>query len=163
MAGFYSIFIVLIIAIIVASYVGMWKCFEKAGEKGWKALIPFYNWYIMYKISGMNPMWFIVNIVAWFVSKGQDLLAEYIENTTIPDYSIVTAFFIISLVAMAAAIFELVLTIICCINFCKSFGKGGGYIAGMILVAPIFYMIIGCGDAKYIGPKGIKQEVETVE
>ena len=30
--------LVLSIAIIVISYIGMWKCFEKAGEKGWKAI-----------------------------------------------------------------------------------------------------------------------------
>ena len=44
--------LVLSIAIIVISYIGMWKCFEKAGEKGWKAIIPFYNYAILYKISG---------------------------------------------------------------------------------------------------------------
>ena len=37
------------------------------------------------------------------------------------------------------------------IKFCKSFGKGGGYIAGMILVPFVFYLIIGLGDAEYVG------------
>ena len=30
--------------------IGQWKMFEKAGESGWKALIPIYNLYILYKI-----------------------------------------------------------------------------------------------------------------
>ena len=29
----------------------MWKIFEKAGEAGWKCLIPVYNTYIMFKIA----------------------------------------------------------------------------------------------------------------
>ena len=32
----------------------------------------------------------------------------------------------------------------------------------MFFVSPIFYMIIGFGDAKYIGPKGVKSEEEVV-
>ena len=65
------------------------------------------------------------------------------------------------LIFLAANIFELVLTILVAINFCRSFNKGGGYIAGMLLVSPIFYMIIGFGNAEYVGPKGIRKE-ETV-
>ena len=31
------------IALVVLVIVALWKIFEKAGEPGWKALIPFYN------------------------------------------------------------------------------------------------------------------------
>jgi len=35
----------------------------------------------------------------------------------------------------------------------KSFGKGAGFTAGLILLAPIFYLILGFGKAEYLGPK----------
>ena len=55
----------------IAAIVGMWKMFEKAGEPGWPALIPFYN---MYKFCGLvmgNPWYwlrffvFIIPIIGW--------------------------------------------------------------------------------------------------
>ncbi len=47
-----------IYVIIVASIAGLWKIFEKAGEKGWKALIPIYNYYIWLKLL-KKPWWWI--------------------------------------------------------------------------------------------------------
>lgn len=38
----------------ILSIVAMWFIFEKAGEAGWKSLIPLYNVYIMFKIA-RNP------------------------------------------------------------------------------------------------------------
>jgi hypothetical protein len=37
----------------------MWKVFEKAGEPGWAAIIPIYNFLVLLKISG-KPMWWII-------------------------------------------------------------------------------------------------------
>jgi signal peptidase I len=47
-----------LLVIIAATIVGLWKIFEKAGEKGWKALIPVYNYYIWLKIL-KRPWWWI--------------------------------------------------------------------------------------------------------
>ena len=46
--------------------IAMWKIFEKAGEAGWKSIIPIYNVYIMYKIVGMKN-WFWYTLIAVFV------------------------------------------------------------------------------------------------
>ncbi|HTE02086.1 MAG TPA: signal peptidase I [Mucilaginibacter sp.] len=40
-------------------YVGFWKLFEKAGQPGWKAIIPMYSFYIRLKLSG-RPAWWIL-------------------------------------------------------------------------------------------------------
>ena len=45
-----------------------WKLFEKAGEQGWKALIPIYNSYIYYKIVGMKKWFWAVLIVSFVKS-----------------------------------------------------------------------------------------------
>ena len=152
--GFYFLYI----AIIIISSIGMWKCFEKAGEKGWKAIIPFYNSAILYKISGMNPNWVFVNIASWLMSI---IIKMILPNFGTANITMFYTTLLAYLILLAANIFELVLTILVAINFCRSFNKGGGYIAGMLLVSPIFYMIIGFGNAEYIGPKGIRNE-ETV-
>ncbi len=48
----------ILLVIIAASIAGLWKIFEKAGEKGWKALIPIYNYYIWLKII-KRPWWWV--------------------------------------------------------------------------------------------------------
>jgi hypothetical protein len=49
-------FYIAIIAIAIASY---WKIFEKAGQPGWAAIVPFYNGYVMIvEVCKMPPVWF---------------------------------------------------------------------------------------------------------
>lgn len=43
--------------------VGIWKMFEKAGEAGWKSLIPFYNMYTLFKIAGRNGWGFLLLLI----------------------------------------------------------------------------------------------------
>lgn len=42
---------VVYLAVAVLGIVAMWKIFEKAGEPGWAAIIPFYNLYVLFKIT----------------------------------------------------------------------------------------------------------------
>ena len=55
-------FLMFILAIVVLQVAAMWKIFEKAGEEGWQAIIPIYNWYIMLKIVGKPGLWLL-----WFI------------------------------------------------------------------------------------------------
>jgi signal peptidase I len=48
-----------LLLILIGYHVGLWKLFEKAGRKGWEALIPVYSFYIMLKLTG-RPMWWLV-------------------------------------------------------------------------------------------------------
>ena len=41
------------------------------------------------------------------------------------------------------------------IDLAKSFGKSGGFAAGLIFLGPIFIAILGFGSAQYIGPYGV--------
>lgn len=51
--------LLLVLLIFIFSTIGMWKMFKKAGEAGWKSLIPIYNTIILFKISGLSP-WFVL-------------------------------------------------------------------------------------------------------
>lgn len=42
------------LAITVFAIVCNWKIFEKAGRKGWEAIIPIYNMYVMTQIAGLQ-------------------------------------------------------------------------------------------------------------
>jgi len=45
----------------------LWKLFEKAGQKGWIALVPFYNFYIWLKII-KKPLWWYIFILTPFIN-----------------------------------------------------------------------------------------------
>ncbi len=52
----------LIIFILVTA--GLWKIFEKAGTQGWKALIPFYNGYVLItQVAGKQWWYFLLLFV----------------------------------------------------------------------------------------------------
>ena len=61
------------IAIVVAIIAGWWMIFTKAGEAGWKSIIPIWNTLILLKIIGREWWWILlllipfVNIVIWII------------------------------------------------------------------------------------------------
>ena len=63
----------LYLAIVVAVIAAWWKIFIKAGEEGWKSIIPIYNIIVILKIVGREWWWVllmlipIVNIVVWII------------------------------------------------------------------------------------------------
>lgn len=64
---------VIYVAIAILAIVGLWMVFQKAGEAGWKAIIPIWNTLVLLKIVG-RPWWWIllmlipvVNIVIWII------------------------------------------------------------------------------------------------
>lgn len=63
--------------IAVIYIVAQWKIYEKAGQKGWAALIPFYNLYILLKIVG-KPGWWILLII--FIPPVGLILAIYMTH-----------------------------------------------------------------------------------
>ena len=57
--GGVAVFVLIMLAIWIVMIVAGWKVFEKAGEQGWKAIIPIYNYYVLLKIVG-RPWWWLL-------------------------------------------------------------------------------------------------------
>lgn len=50
-----AMFMAIFAAIVgILTIIAQWKIFTKAGEKGWKSLIPIYNMVVLFKISGLS-------------------------------------------------------------------------------------------------------------
>jgi hypothetical protein len=51
----------LLVQLVVFAYIVacLWKIFQKAGEEGWKAIIPIWNTIVLLKISG-RPWWWLL-------------------------------------------------------------------------------------------------------
>lgn len=74
LASLISTYSLIILAFYVLIIVAQWKIFTKAGQDGWKALIPIYNVVVLYKIIGLSP-WLlllyllsVVPVVGWIIS-----------------------------------------------------------------------------------------------
>lgn len=122
LAGIFGFLFFVILVIAILQIIGMWKVFTKAGEKGWKAIIPFYNLAILYKISGMSP-YLVFLYIGFFIP-------------------IVNIF-----VAFAFAVIDLYQKI----NLMKAFNKSTGFTVAMILVPFISYLVLGFGNSEYVG------------
>ncbi len=109
----------LIIAIVgLLVVVGMWKTFDKAGQPGWAAIVPFYNLVVMFRIGGQSG-WFALSYLLNFIP------------------------IIGSLAFLGILVWNHV-------NISKRFGQGVGFAIGLVLLAPIFWLILGFGSSKYL-------------
>lgn len=131
-AIFTIIWSIICIAIAVVTIIGMWKMFTKAGEEGWKAIIPVYNIYTLCKIVGVSPWWILIVF-------GGSIL------TLIPILGI-----LVGLALCAAGIY---FGILIAKSTANAFGKDTGFAVGLYFLGPIFYCILGFGKAKYEGAK----------
>ncbi len=61
------VYMLLFILSLLAAVAGLWRIFEKAGYKGWQALIPLYNFYIWLRVID-KPLWWFVFILLPFIN-----------------------------------------------------------------------------------------------
>ncbi len=62
--GALSAMMIPMIIVAVLMIVAEWKIFTKAGEAGWKSIIPIYNLIVLYKIIGINPLFILVYLAS---------------------------------------------------------------------------------------------------
>jgi len=55
------------LAVTILMIAACWKVFTKAGQPGWAAIIPIYNWYILCKIVG-RPGWWVILFFIPFIN-----------------------------------------------------------------------------------------------
>ena len=115
-----------------------WRIFSKAGEKGWKALIPYYGTYTEFSFTWSKMQGLLM--------LGATLLSHIVMIAT---ESGSLMFNIGSLLGTYAA----VLTLIQIHKLSLSFGRKFGFTLGLIFLNPIFMLILAFGKkSQYVGP-----------
>ncbi|MBQ6323412.1 MAG: zinc-ribbon domain-containing protein [Bacilli bacterium] len=135
---FFAIFgVAMLIPLVlgILTIIGLWKTINKTGEEGWKSLIPVYNQYTLCTKIGVYKYWPLI------------VLGLTVLNV-IPVIG--------SLLCAAGSIYFLV---IFNVSLAKSFGKDPGFAVGLILLAPIFYLILGGKNSNYVGPNPMDDPV----
>jgi len=57
--------IIFSIAVMVATLIGLWKVFKKAGYQGWESIVPFYNTYVLCDIVFGNGLLFLISFIPY--------------------------------------------------------------------------------------------------
>ena len=116
-----------------------WRIFTKAGEPGWKSIIPVYGDYVSYKIAWETGYFWATLILGIAVSWVQGQADPYSNNI------------MITFVVLVLRIIIAVISIMYSVKLAKAFGRGIPFALGLIFLQPIFMLILGFGDDPYYG------------
>ena len=167
MAGLFIFIGIISLAITVLFIIALWKMFEKAGEPGWAALIPFYNTYVLFKISWGNGWYFLLSVIpailyeivyiGFFAGIITGIINHGIDNSYDNAFAASMAS---SAIGMSFIMFVLwagmlAVNIILCIKLARVFGQSGGFACGLFFLGIIFYCIIAFSkNIRYVGILG---------
>lgn len=115
---------IMVVGLFIAIFfiVCQWKIFKKAGEEGWKSIIPIYNTYIYLKICGISGWFMLIFFLPLIPVEGITLVASVISGL----FSIYSSY-----------------------RLSKSFGHGVGFTIGLVLLPIIFIPILAFGSSEY--------------
>lgn len=134
-----GVFLTVLVAFWIFQIIAFWKIFTKAGESGWKSIIPIYNSYVQYKIT-WKPMWFWIIFVVSIIYGATNGIIQGGSTSVI-----------VSVIELITAIAYCVIQIISYVKLSRSFGHGIGFALGLIFLYPMFILILGYGKSEYKG------------
>lgn len=144
-AGIALVFFLIIFAIIMAALIitviAKWKLLTKAGEDGWKAIIPIYGDMVLCKTVGV---WEYYPLVILAISVFSSLFGDSMLAGTI------------SVLSTAVSIYY---AVILSISVAQSYGKDSGFGIGLMLLGVVFYPILAFGKNDYVGKKPMNDPV----
>jgi hypothetical protein len=116
-----------------------WIVFQKAGQAGWKSLIPIYDTFVQLRII-QRPQWWgyliigvsIIQVILTYIQDGD-------ANNTM------SLQFMSSIATLVSFVFSVRITH----GLSQSFGHGVGFTLGLLFLPFIFYPILAFGSSTY--------------
>lgn len=127
--------VLLLLASVILLLVANWKILVKAGEKGWKSLIPFYGIYLQFRIAGI-PQIFWLDLPVILLLPILKHMGEKAEN-------IYTFVYYCSFA----------MQVLYCVYLARAFGKRTRFGVAAAFLPMIFLPILAFGPAEYSQPK----------
>ena len=125
-----------------------WKILNKAGDKGWKILIPIYGSYCLYKVADSEGIFLGTIAVSVATSVITSIITSSQRNTYAYSFSRPNQTGVM-IVTVIGAIIMLILQIKYVSRMAKAFGKSTGFAVGLFFLNAIFMMILGFGSAQH--------------
>ena len=127
---------VIIVVWIILQIIADWKIFTKAGEAGWKSIIPVYNYYTEYNLCWKGT-YGLIYAVAYYIC---NLITS---GDSVPNWQFI--------LLVIFGIITIVLHFMESKKLAKAFGKGTGFGVFLFLLGPIARLVLGFGSAQYQG------------
>lgn len=137
--GFAILFITIVTQIIFI--IANCLVFRKIGEKPYKALIPFYQEFVLFRALGVTRVIPAIYTAAVAVF----IVITYIE---LPGFMISLILFLVN--ALIIIVFYLIIYFQKAVKLSDYFGKGSAFKVGMVLFQPLFTMILAFGRSRYL-------------
>ena len=140
------------LAITVLTIIGKWKTFDKAGEPGWAAIIPFYNAYITYKLAGRKTLFwvYLICIVLMYIFLGIFLvgvIGAVVSGSNSGMEDMLAAFLVSAgigaIILFALWIAAMTIQIIMYVGLSKSFGQSGALVFGFLFLPVVCWLLFG--------------------
>ena len=128
---------------IILSYCIRWFIFRKAGEKGWKGLIPIWSDYINYKIAWDGRIY-----LALLIGTVASSLLGALFGLIHPGLGMFVGIILAIVVTAAKTIAGLMLQF----KMAHAFGKDDYFAVGLYFLNSVFTTILAFGNCKYVGP-----------
>ena len=121
------------------SVLALWVFFKRIGEKPYKAFIPFYRDYLLFRYCEMEHSGIIFVILS--------VITAIIRLIPVEDTSslVNTKRIILLIPELVTTVFDFLLAR----AIAKKFGKGSGYILGLFFLPNIFRLILGYEDDQH--------------
>ena len=119
-----------------------WAIFIKAGEPGWKALIPFNSSYLYYDIVWKGQLYLII-LVGTLLSTTVGCLISLIDP--------VSGFAVALIPGLAFSAMSMITGLILPFRYAQAFGKSDGFAIGLLLLPPVFQLLLAFGSCRYMG------------
>lgn len=136
LGGFY---VVLALVWWILQIIANWCIFTKAGEAGWKSIIPVYGNYVSYRIAWQTSYFWIALILSFAIS----IITQIIG----PDGGNFLTTALLALLRLGS----FVISVMYSVKLSRAFGHGIGFAIGLIFLQPIFLLILGFSGDRYYG------------
>lgn len=153
-AGSVMTVFLIVLAFWVLCIIARWKIFTKAGEAGWKSIIPIYADYVQWRISWTKTglFWVMLALVivgsilmamsgSYYVTSGGEIIASGAGNPVLGGIG--------GIVILVGCILALVATY----KTMQAFGHGLGWLILYIIFPNIMLLVLGFGSSRYYGPQ----------
>ncbi len=124
----------------ILTLVAYWRIYTKAGEEGWKAIIPIYGTYVLYQFTWDIKMFWI-------------MFGSFFCGCLLAITGAVSGISLLVFLGLIAFLAGIVIDLFQSHALSCSFGHGIGFTLGLLFLTPVFLLILAFGSSEYQGPQ----------
>lgn len=124
----------------IVTLVSYWRIFSKAGEAGWKAIIPIYGTYVLYQFTWTMQMFWM-------------MIGSYVLGFILMVAGMAVGVSVLSFLGFAVMIIGVIIDLFQSHALSRAFGHGFGFTLGLLFLTPVFLLILAFGSSEYQGPQ----------